>query len=76
MTPVVFKAFLQHAESKKIKLNWTIVQINGSSFLKKKSEHFISITITTGNTSCIRTYVSQYTMKHHQSLYSSLANFV
>ena len=36
MTPVVFKAFLQHAESKKIKLNWTIVQINGSSFLKKK----------------------------------------
>lgn len=55
MTPGVFKAFLCHAEFKKITANWTFLQKNELAFLQKwKSERFTFIaTITTRNTSCI-----------------------
>ena len=64
MTPGVFKAFLYHAEFKKIKSNWTVAQTNGYSFLQKwKSGLFtavVTITMETNNISCIGTFLSQY----------------
>ena len=62
MTPRVFKAFLYHAEFKKIKSNWTIAQTNGYYFLQNwKSERFTSIvTMETDDISCTWTFLSQY----------------
>ena len=43
MTPGVFKAFLYHAEFKKIKSNLTVAQTNGYSFLQNENLSFLPL---------------------------------
>ena len=64
MTPGVIKAFLHHAEFKKIQSNWTVAQANGYSFYRKlQSELFTAIvTMETKGNSCIGTFLSQYSL--------------
>ena len=62
LTPGVFKAFLYHAECKKITLNWAVAQTNGLSFLKKRKSELLTsiVTMETNTISCIGALLSQW----------------